>query len=269
MIDYPPKHPLPAALSFFFPGLGQIIKGEIGKGLGFFLGSTIGFFLGIFPGLILWMLNIHDAYHFNPPTPVRPGSQVLLDGSSRPIQTMATSASRWDEEESRLLPPRVGAHKFWGMLFGLGAIAMLAFTVMEGLPLLNWSFWGAGLPMSLGGLLWFMALRREAEWREKKQQAQERKWEKEILRCAQRHGGRLTAPRLVMETSLSLDEAQKQLEALSAQGHVGIGVSESGALVYEFYELVGDSDQEPVEHLLSPLDNDEDKLWDELSQRDE
>jgi hypothetical protein len=160
-------------------------------------------------------------------------------------------------------PPRLGARKFWGTVFILGALALLLLPARSGIPWLP-GFLGAGIPMSLGGLLWGTAWRREAAWREEKRKAQERRWEKEILRCAQRHGGRLTAPQVVMETSLSLDEAKKHLEAMSAKGHVGISVSEGGALVYEFYEFADDREQQHAERLLGPVGSRDDNLFEEL-----
>ena len=62
------KHNVPALISFFIPGLGQIIKGEILKGI---LIMVIGTFLGIFLGwtvivpLAIWAWNVYDAYNSN------------------------------------------------------------------------------------------------------------------------------------------------------------------------------------------------------------
>ena len=56
------KYGLPALLSFFIPGLGQIVKGQVLKGIAFFFGTLIGFTL-IIPGIIIWIWNISDAYN--------------------------------------------------------------------------------------------------------------------------------------------------------------------------------------------------------------
>jgi len=62
------KHGIPALISLVFPGLGQIIKGEILKGiiiwvvlggLSFFFGWTV-----VIPALF-WVWNVYDAYNSN------------------------------------------------------------------------------------------------------------------------------------------------------------------------------------------------------------
>lgn len=52
-----------AILSFFVPGLGQIVKGQILKGIGFFLGTFIGMAFFVIPGLVIWVWGIYDAYN--------------------------------------------------------------------------------------------------------------------------------------------------------------------------------------------------------------
>jgi hypothetical protein len=46
------KHEVPALLSFFIPGLGQIVKGQVGKGILIFIGVGLGLLL-IIPGIII------------------------------------------------------------------------------------------------------------------------------------------------------------------------------------------------------------------------
>ncbi len=59
---------MPALLSFFIPGLGQLIKGQVGKGILIFIGALVfivlsSVLIGI-PFLIwLWLWNIYDAYN--------------------------------------------------------------------------------------------------------------------------------------------------------------------------------------------------------------
>ncbi len=57
------KHGLPALLSFFIPGLGQIVKGQVGKGILIFIGTIVGFMILIIPGIIIWLWQIIDAYN--------------------------------------------------------------------------------------------------------------------------------------------------------------------------------------------------------------
>lgn len=63
---------IPALLSFFLPGLGQIIKGQTWKGIGLMLGSFISILLvflliGIVLYPVIWIYSIYDAY--NDPAP--------------------------------------------------------------------------------------------------------------------------------------------------------------------------------------------------------
>lgn len=65
------KYGLPALLSFFIPGLGQMVKGQVGKGiliitvwlLSFILIITI---VGAIVPLIIYIWQIADAYNDNP-----------------------------------------------------------------------------------------------------------------------------------------------------------------------------------------------------------
>ena len=57
------KHGVPALLSFFIPGLGQIVKGQVGKGIFAFIGVGIGIVMLVIPGVIIWIWQIVDAYN--------------------------------------------------------------------------------------------------------------------------------------------------------------------------------------------------------------
>lgn len=71
------KHGFPALLSFFLPGLGQLIKGHILKAILIWVGipilyiflffvSPTGFILISLPiTLLLWLWNVYDAYNAN------------------------------------------------------------------------------------------------------------------------------------------------------------------------------------------------------------
>lgn len=66
---YKQTYGLPAVLSFFIPGLGQLLKGEILKGVAIWIiGGLLSIFLWwtfIVP-LGIWIWNIYDAYNSNP-----------------------------------------------------------------------------------------------------------------------------------------------------------------------------------------------------------
>ena len=55
-----------AVLSFFIPGLGQIYRGKIFRGLLWMAAVAVGYWLLIVPGLILHLLCIIAAYAGNP-----------------------------------------------------------------------------------------------------------------------------------------------------------------------------------------------------------
>jgi len=62
------KHSLPALVSFFIPGLGQIIKGQILKGiLIWIIGGilTVFLFWTIIVPVAIWLWNVYDAYNSN------------------------------------------------------------------------------------------------------------------------------------------------------------------------------------------------------------
>lgn len=61
------KHGVPAILSFFLPGLGQLIKGEIAKGVIIFIGFWVAIItvVGVIVAIPLWLWGIVDAYNHN------------------------------------------------------------------------------------------------------------------------------------------------------------------------------------------------------------
>jgi TM2 domain-containing membrane protein YozV len=61
-----PTYGVPALLSAFLPGLGQLIKGQILKALFIWIASgVVGFLLWwtIVVPLALWAWNVYDAYN--------------------------------------------------------------------------------------------------------------------------------------------------------------------------------------------------------------
>jgi tryptophan synthase beta subunit len=58
--------------------------------------------------------------------------------------------------------------------------------------------------------------------------------EKELLRALGRRG-KLSAVGAALETSLSVEEAERMLQALAAKGHLVVSV-EHGSLVYALWE---------------------------------
>ena len=57
------KHGVPAILSLFIPGLGQMVKGQVGKGILILIVTVVGYMFMIIPGLIIHIWQIVDAYN--------------------------------------------------------------------------------------------------------------------------------------------------------------------------------------------------------------
>ena len=56
-------------LSFFIPGLGQLYRGKIGRGILWLICVTIGYFAVIVPGLVLHLICLIDASSGDPTQP--------------------------------------------------------------------------------------------------------------------------------------------------------------------------------------------------------
>lgn len=56
------KNPILAALLSIIPGLGHAYNGKVGRGLLFFFGTIVGLFIFVFPGVIVWIIGIYDAF---------------------------------------------------------------------------------------------------------------------------------------------------------------------------------------------------------------
>jgi hypothetical protein len=62
------KHGVPTLISFFVPGVGQLIKGHMMKAFGIWvIGGLVGFFFWwtYFAPFIVWVWNVYDAYNSN------------------------------------------------------------------------------------------------------------------------------------------------------------------------------------------------------------
>ena len=65
---YKKTHGVPALFSFFIPGLGQLVKGDLSKAVGIWAAlifcafmSVIG--IGLLMGLVVWIAQVYDAYN--------------------------------------------------------------------------------------------------------------------------------------------------------------------------------------------------------------
>lgn len=68
--------------------------------------------------------------------------------------------------------------------------------------------------------------------------------EKEVLRLAKQNGGLLSVSDIVSETSMDIDEADAILREFVIKRMADIRTADNGAVTYEFFDLLRDSDAE-------------------------
>jgi hypothetical protein len=93
------------------------------------------------------------------------------------------------------------------------------------------------VPVVAGIFLLRSSYKNKKRIQETKERALKEEKEHEIIRLAQRKKGRLTVTEVAGETSLDIVEAEKILREMAIRGYAGIKVTESGMVVYEFYEI--------------------------------
>jgi hypothetical protein len=92
-------------------------------------------------------------------------------------------------------------------------------------------------PMVGGGLLIRSHMKRKQQALSAQKKDEYARREKEIIKLAQKKAGRLSIPDIVAETSLNSDEADRIMQELTTKGYVDMQVTDSGVIVYEFYEI--------------------------------
>ena len=106
--------------------------------------------------------------------------------------------------------------------------------------------WWIGLIFLFGGLMpvarglrGIIAGRIDAP-RQKRLNDKERSAENErtILKIAASRGGRVTPSLVVLESGLSLEEAERALDVMSGKGHASMQVRDDGRVEYEFSEFL-------------------------------
>ena len=98
-------------------------------------------------------------------------------------------------------------------------------------------FVGVGLP-ALGGLaLLRRLLRRQRRSGDRTERLRQQTLEAEILRLAGRHEGKLTAVEVASDLGVRVEEAKRVLDELMVRGQADIEVTDSGVLVYRFYDI--------------------------------
>lgn len=235
MGDQPQKHGVPALLSFFCPGLGQLCKGEIGKGIGMFLGFWLGTCF-IVPSLIIWVWSIVDAYNYNPPpalpqpqTPQQPEIQFLESAQVPPAQLDTA--------------PNFVKQKVMGVLFFIGGALVLSpyfhgVIGTDAIPNLLGAF-----PAAFGAFMFWNALRQERRHKEEKERERRQRIERQILRLAQQHEGKLTAAEVATALELPLDEAKQFMDDMASGGHASVKLTPSAVWVYQFFDVASEKEK--------------------------
>lgn len=103
----------------------------------------------------------------------------------------------------------------------------------------------AGIPALLRGIQRIYSQRAlTRQRREEVSQTSDADRTKEILRVAQTHNGKVTPALVSLNSSLSLEDAERLLQELSSKGYASMNVTESGRIEYEFPEFFGEGGEQ-------------------------
>jgi hypothetical protein len=81
---------------------------------------------------------------------------------------------------------------------------------------------------------------------EEQKKALQKAHEKEIILLAQQKGGSLTIPEIIAESSLDSDDAEKVMEELVIKGYADMKTTDTGVIVYEFYEIIKQKEEAEI-----------------------
>ncbi len=98
-----------------------------------------------------------------------------------------------------------------------------------------------GLPAVGGAALVYSHVKQRREQRDtlsgRKALLRQRTLEAELLKLAERKGGKLTVVEVVSETAVDAESAKEALESLAVQGFAQVELTDSGVIVYAFYDI--------------------------------
>jgi hypothetical protein len=106
------------------------------------------------------------------------------------------------------------------------------------------------LPAASGGALLRSHFRQKGSFTRQREQLRLQTYESEILLLAQRKGGKLTVVEVAAETGLDAPTADAALQSLAQQGVADIEVTDSGVLVYAFYDIQKLSEKDSSRNIL-------------------
>lgn len=102
----------------------------------------------------------------------------------------------------------------------------------------------AGLPALLRGIQRIYSQRAIARQRRAEMpRATDADRTKQILRVAQANKGKVTPALVTLNSSLSLEDAERLLQEMSSKGYASMNVTESGRIEYEFPEFTDQMDE--------------------------
>ncbi len=94
----------------------------------------------------------------------------------------------------------------------------------------------AGIIPAIGGAGKLLARRYNAEL--PRPQDERARVERQILRSAQQHHGRVTPTRIAVDANCSIDHAQQILDDLATKGFCTLEITENGRIEYQFSDLL-------------------------------
>jgi hypothetical protein len=97
---------------------------------------------------------------------------------------------------------------------------------------------GVVIPAAGGAYLLSAPFRARGRLARRRAELRERAVEGEILRLARELGGRVTVVEAVAELGLAPEEATRALDWLATRGTAEVEITDSGLLVYSFYDIL-------------------------------
>lgn len=93
------------------------------------------------------------------------------------------------------------------------------------------------LPFVSGTLLIYYYYRDKTKLQRNKQNLAIKNLEAEVLKLAQKKGGSLTAVEVMADLAVNSETAKQVLESLAVQSLAEVEITESGVIVYSFYDV--------------------------------
>ena len=93
------------------------------------------------------------------------------------------------------------------------------------------------LPAASGAYLWWTTFAERESFVRRREDLRRQTLEAELLKLAGRHGGKLVAVEAASELAFDAAVIEETLNAMADRGLAEVEISESGVLVYAFYDV--------------------------------